>query len=118
MAKYTFKCDKCGSLEKKFTDVSTKQIECHVCKNQMNRQMPILKGLKTTETVDKYTNAKHVDGHKEMVSERKSDYYWAVEVPKLVDSGIYELGTMLQQGWVYYDDKHNLVTRTKPPQKE
>jgi len=118
MAKYTFKCDECGSLEKKFTDVSTKQIECHVCKNLMNRQMPILKGVKTTEVVDKYTNKKHVEDHKKIVEERKHDFYWSKEVPKMVNSGIYELSTMLEKGWVYYDDKGNLVTRTKPPQKE
>ena len=119
MPKYTFACEKCGSLEQKFVDISTSSIPCHICPDtSMDRQMPNVKGVKTTETVDKYTNKKHVEDHKQMIDERKSDYYWSHEVPKLVNSGIYELGTMLQQGWVYYDEKHNLVTRTKPPQKE
>lgn len=119
MPKYTFSCDKCGSLEQKFTDVSVKEIDCHICKDhKMDRQMPMLKGIKTSEVVDKYTNTKHATDQKELVTERKLDYYWSVEVPKLVNSGIYELGTMLQQGWVYYDEKNKLVTRTKPPQKQ
>ena len=80
--------------------------------------MPMLKGIKATEVVDKYTGKKHVEDHKEKISERKAEYYWSIEVPKLVNSGIYELGTMLQQGWVYYNEKNELVTRTKPPQKE
>lgn len=118
MPKYTFACPKCESLEQKITDISTNNIKCHVCGSDMVRQMPILKGLKTTEVIDKYTNKKHTVDQKEKLTERKLDYYWAIEVPKLVNSGIYELGTMLQQGWVYYNEKGELVTRTKPPQKE
>jgi hypothetical protein len=117
MPKYTFSCDKCGSLEQKFTDTSTNSIDCQ-CGNLMSRQMPNIKGVKTTETVDKYTNKKHVADHKNMVEERKQDFYWSKEVPKMVNSGVYELSTMLEKGWVYYDEKGNLVTRTKPPQKE
>jgi hypothetical protein len=118
MPKYTFKCDSCESLEQKIADISTNKITCYNCGKESIRQMPNLKGIKTTEVVDKYTNQKHTADHKEKLTERKLDYYWSVEVPKLVNSGIYELGTMLQQGWVYYDEKNNLVTRTKPPQKE
>jgi hypothetical protein len=117
MPKYTFSCNKCGSIEQKFTDTSTTKIDC-TCGNAMFRNMPIIKGVKTTEVVDKYTNKKHVEDHKKIVEERKHDFYWSKEVPKMVNSGIYELSTMLEKGWVYYDDKGNLVTRTKPPQKE
>lgn len=118
MPKYTFECPHCESLEQKITDISVKEIKCHHCGKQMVRQMPILKGIKTTEVIDKYTNKKHVSDHKEQIKERKEDYYWSVEVPKLVNSGIYELGTMLQQGWVYFNEKNELVTRTKPPTKQ
>lgn len=118
MPKYTFLCNSCESLEQKITDISTDKIVCHHCGKDAIRQMPMLKGIKSTEVVDKYTGKKHVEDHKEKVSERKADYYWSVEVPKLVNSGIYELGTMLQQGWVYYNEKNELVTRTKPPQKD
>lgn len=118
MPLYRFACPHCESLEQKITDISTDKIVCHHCGKDAIRQMPILKGIKSTEVVDKYTGKKHVEDHKEKISERKADYYWSVEVPKLVDSGIYELGTMLQQGWVYYNEKNELVTRTKPPQKD
>jgi hypothetical protein len=83
----------------------------------MDRQMPNLRGLKNTETIDKYSNKKHVVDQKEIVNERKLDYYWEVEVPKMVNSGTYELETMLEQNWVFYNEKGELVTRTKPPQK-
>ena len=118
MPKYTFACPHCDSLEQKITDISTNKVVCHHCGKEAIRQMPILKGIKSTEVIDKYTGKKHVEDHKEKISERKADYYWSVEVPKLVNSGIYELGTMLQQGWVYYNEKNELVTRTKPPQKD
>ena len=84
----------------------------------MIRQMPKLKAPKVTETVDKYVNQKRMQDHEEIVHERKLDYYWEIEVPKMVNSGVYGLDTMLEKGWVYYDEKGNLVTRTKPPQKE
>lgn len=79
--------------------------------------MPMLRGLKNTETVDKFTNKKHISDHEEILAERKADYYWEVEVPKMVNSGTYSLETMLEQNWVYYNEKGELVTRTKPPQK-
>jgi hypothetical protein len=81
------------------------------------RQMPKLAGIKTTEVVDKYTNKKHVADQKQVLQERKLDYYWEKLVPEMVNSGTYTLETMLEKGWVYYDEKKNLVTRTKPPQK-
>ena len=83
----------------------------------MDRQLPKLRGLKNTEVVDKFTNRKHMVDQKEVLDERKADYYWEVEVPKMVNSGTYSLDTMLEQNWVYYNEKGELVTRTKPPQK-
>lgn len=118
MPKYTFKCPDCESYEQRITDISTEKITCHHCGKVMSRQMPVLKGIKSTEVVDKYTGKKHVEDHKEKVSERKADYYWSVEVPKLVNSGIYELGTMLQQGWVEFNEKGELIINTKPPSKK
>jgi hypothetical protein len=81
------------------------------------RAMPNIKAAKTTETVDKLLNRKHVADHQLSLKERKLDYYWEVEVPRMVDSGTYSLETMLEQGWVYYDEKGNLTTRIKPPHK-
>ena len=119
MPKYTNECPSCGhTLQKYNNPKDAPNYCCPHCGTTMVKKMPIIKGVKTTETVDKYTNKKHVADHKEIVNERKQDFYWSKEVPKMVNSGIYELSTMLEKGWVYYDDKGNLVTRTKPPQKE
>lgn len=117
MPKYTYACKACGSLKQQFASVDTNKIPCTVCESQMDREMPKLAGLKTTEVVDKYTNQKHVADQKELLTERKLDYYWDKLVPEMVNSGTYSIETMIEKGWVYYDEKRNLVTRTKPPQK-
>ena len=115
MAKYTFTCPACNKVEQKFANPSA-TVTCE-CGHEMSKQMPKLAGLKTTEVVDKYTNQKHVADQKQVLAERKLDYYWEKLVPEMVNSGTYSLDTMLEKGWVYYDEKKNLVTRTKPPQK-
>lgn len=118
MPKYTFKCKLCGKTKQTYTSASCKVIKCFdYCSAVMERQMPKINGLRITETVDKFTNKKHIQDHDEILKERKSDYYWKVVVPEMVDSGTYTLQTMLEQNWVYYDEKNKLVTRTKPPQK-
>lgn len=118
MAKYTFACPSCKNSTQKYGGPdSGVNYNCSQCGTTMVRQMPKLAGLKTTEVVDKYTNAKQVTDQKELLSERKLDYYWEKLVPEMVNSGTYSIETMLEKGWVYYDEKKNLVTRTKPPQK-
>lgn len=117
MPKYSYKCSKCKLEIQKFSSIKDKTVPCE-CGNEMNRQMPNMKSPKVTEVVDKYQGTAHVEDQESIRQERKLDYYWKHEVPKMVDSGVYTLETMLQQGWVYFDEKKKLVTRTKPPQKE
>lgn len=118
MPKYTFICPACGKSIQKFASPNSGiNFNCGDCATTMERQMPKLAGIKTTEVVDKYTNKKHVADQKQVLQERKLDYYWEKLVPEMVNSGTYSLETMLEKGWVYYDEKKNLVTRTKPPQK-
>jgi transcription elongation factor Elf1 len=116
MPKYTFTCPHCGSSLKKFANVNSKNIPCE-CGKEMDRKMPTIAGFTVTEVVDKYSNKKHFADQKEILTERKLDYYWEKLVPEMVNSGTYTIETMLEKGWVYYDEKHNLITRTKPPQK-
>ena len=116
MPKYTFKCVKCGASKQSFTLKSCKVIRCE-CGDSMDRQMPQLRSIKSTETVDKFHNKKLVQDQDIIIKERKSDYYWDQVVPDLVKSGTYTLDTMLEQNWVFYNEKGNLVTRTKPPEK-
>lgn len=116
MPKYTFTCEKCGSSIQKYTSVNTNVINCE-CGQAMLRNMPNLSGIKTTEIVDKLLNKKHVADQENAMKDRKLQYYWEVEVPKMVNSGTYSLETMLEQGWVYYNEKQELITRTTPIQK-
>ena len=116
MPKYTYKCSTCNKEVQKFASISDTIISC-TCGEDMSRKMPIIKSPKVTEVIDKYSNKKHVEDQKSKLQERKLDYYWKHEVPKMVDSGVYALDTMLEQDWVYYDEKGSLVTRIKPPQK-
>jgi len=116
MPKYTFVCDHCKKEKQTYTSISTKTQKCE-CGEEMHRKFPNIGGTQTNELIDKYTNKSLVKDHKEILGERKLDYYWSVEVPKMVNSGTYELETMLEKDWVFYDEKGNLVTRTKPPQR-
>jgi len=116
MAKNRYKCKKCGSEEMRYSSLSDFSCSCGGLKV---RQMPRLSGhAQVNETVDKARNVKHKQDQKKILSDRKSEYYWSVEVPKMVASGVYSLETMLEMRWVYYNEKGELCTRTAPPESE
>jgi len=117
MPKYSFICDTCGDRAQVYCQLHDKTV-CIKCNAEMRLQMPVLAGQEVRETVDQYTGVQHKQDQKEMVIERKAAYFWEVEVPRMVNSGTYTLETMLENGWVYLNEKDQLVTRTKPPQKE
>jgi hypothetical protein len=81
------------------------------------RLLPNIGAAKSTETVDKLFNKKHISDQKNAIKERKLDYYWEVEVPNMVNSGVYSIETMLEQNWVFYNEKGDLITRNKPLEK-
>lgn len=116
MPKYTFLCNQCNNSTQLFCQLHDKVV-CSNCNIDMKLQMPIISGQEVRETIDTYSNAIWKQDQKNMIKERKADYFWEVEVPRMVNSGIYTLETMLENGWVYYDDKNNLQTRITPPQK-
>ncbi len=119
MPKYTFQCTSCDNKKQVFTSLKTKTIACEKCQAEMNRQMPVLAGSsEIRETVDSHVGVSWTENQQKLVSDRKQTFYWEIEVPKMVNSGVYSLETMLENRWVYYDDHGNLVTRTKPPQAE
>ena len=119
MPKYTFKCRKCDNQKQIFASVKRVVTPCDKCDEYMDRQMPILSGkAQVRETVDKLTNRKWIDNQKEILKDRQDHHYWKHEVPGLVNSGTYSLETMLEMNWVYFDDKGELHTRTKPPRGE
>ena len=117
MPKYTFECQ-CGHVIQKYVNRSTSEIECLECGKQMPRRLPTLSGpADVNETIDSYTNTVHKQDHKEQVQKRRDEYYWKVEVPRLVNSGTYSVETMIEMGWIYLDEKGDIRTHTKPPHK-
>ena len=120
MPKYTFTCHHCGeSKQQIITDLSIKEFPCGKCDSAMIRDLPKLSGKTgVTEVVDSHTGVTWGDDHVKAIDDRKRIYYWEVEVPRMVNSGTYSLETMLENRWVYYDDRGNLITRTRPPESE
>jgi len=115
MAKYKFKCLSCEKEQMCYGNLADMAPKC--CNKNMEMQMPNLVSQQTTEVVDSYTNKSWVENQPKMIEERSTDYFWSVEVPRLVQSGIYALETMLENDWVYFDDKNEMQINTKPPNK-
>lgn len=116
MPKFTFLCDSCKKSIQKTVSLETRQCQCE-CGNQMNRQLPNLRGIKTTELVDKFMGKSLVEDQDLLQKERMLDFYWKYEVPKMVKSGIYSIETMVEKNWIYLDEKQQVVIRTKPLEK-
>ncbi len=116
MPKYTFKCDN-GHTVQKYTSSSVTDFPCKACDAIMVRQMPKIQSSDVSETVDKYTGTEWKADQREMVKQRRDEYYWSVEVPRLVNSGTYSIETMLENGWIYIDDKEQVQINTIPPHK-
>lgn len=118
MAKYTFVCPDCNSSEQKYVPQLVKDVVCTTCGKTAFRQMPTLNGpSNVTEVIDKYTGVAHRKDQKQEVQERRAEYYWTVEVPRFVQSGVYTLETMLENGWVWVDDNLKIHAHNKPPHK-
>jgi hypothetical protein len=116
MAKNRYKCNKCDKEIMKYSSITNYPCDCG---GDFKRQMPTLSGrVQVNETVDKYRNVKHKQDQKKVINDRKVTHYWTIEVPKMVASGIYELETMLEMNWVYYNEQGKLCTRTSPPEAE
>jgi hypothetical protein len=82
----------------------------------MERLLPKLNGgSSVSEVVNKYTGQTQKQDQSIMVKERQAKYYWSVEVPRMVASGTYGVDTMLEQGWIWFDDKKQMRVHTKPP---
>lgn len=115
MPKFTFVCEECEHSLQKHTNKKTFKVECPMCGSDANRQLPKIADPEVRETVDSYTGRKWKQDQKELLKERRDDYYWSVEVPRLVQK--YSLETCLEQGWVWIDDEGKLHVHTKPPHK-
>ena len=114
MAKYIFKCEVCAKTEEKYVPRLCKDILCSVCGGQSNRQLPNIAQQQVSEVVDTYTGTKRDQNHDDLIRQRREEHYWTVEVPRLVQTMSTE--TCLEQGWLVYNDKGELVIN-KPPSK-
>lgn len=115
MPKYVFVCTSCRAETSKYVPVSKETIECSICGSTMERQLPkIDTPVQVREIVDPYTNKRWTKDQEELLKERREQYYWEVEVPRLIEK--YSLQTCLEEGWLTYNDKGELVIN-KPPSK-
>ena len=114
MPKYRFVCQACQAEDSKYTTASTETIACAKCSGTMDRQMPTLGGQEVRETIDPLTGVTWKQDQKEILKKRRDDHYWEVEVPRLVQT--YSVETCLEQGWLVYNEKGELVIN-KPPSK-
>lgn len=120
MPKYTFECPKCGRSEQSYVPTHVKTISCYVCapdkETWMKRKLPTLSGNPDiTEVIDDYTGKTVKQDQSTMVKERHDKYYWGVEVPRMVKSGVYGVDTMLENGWIWFDDHNHMQIHDKPP---
>ena len=114
MPKYNFTCTKCSTKTHKYVPISVETIICS-CGEVMSRDLPNTNSpTEVRELVDPYTNITWGKDHEAVMKKRKDDHYWEVEVPRLVQT--YSIETCLEQGWLIYNDKGELVIN-KPPSK-
>jgi len=84
----------------------------------MHKQFPTLNGpANVREVIDKHTGITWIDDQQQMVKDRKDNYYWSVEVPRFVASGVYSLETMLENSWIRVDDAGKIHVNNVPPNK-
>ena len=116
MPKYRFICDTCKAEEVKYTSASVFSTSCKICSSATHRQIPSSVEPPTVkELVDSYTGIHLQPDNKEILESRRSEYFWAVEVPRLVQE--YSPEHSLREGWTYIDEKGKIQIHTKPPHK-
>jgi DNA-directed RNA polymerase subunit RPC12/RpoP len=111
--RYRFTCATCGSEVEQFSSPQIHTIKC-TCGNDMKRQLPGKGSQVVKEVVDTYTNTRQVQDQTSELKQRKEDYFWEVEVPRLVQT--YSIETCLEEKWLIYNEKGELVIN-KPPSK-
>ena len=115
MPKYNFTCPKCETKTHKYVPTTVEHVPC-ACGEQMNRDMPNTNSAtEVREVVDPYTNRKWGKDHELVMKARKDNHYWEVEVPRFVEK--YSVETCLEQGWLVYNDKGELVIGKAPSKR-
>lgn len=107
MAKYRFQCEKCGAIALSYASVETEWLPCKMCHNMAKRLFPGNGVTKVTETVDPFLNVKQEEDHRKQLENRRIEHFWDVEVPRLIQT--YSTQTCLEEGWLVYNEKGELV---------
>lgn len=116
MPKFMFFCAACENEQAFYVPSSVTTKKCTKCTvGDMQRQLPVTLAPEVKELVDSYTNVHLPPDNKEILEARRSEYFWKVEVPRLVNE--YPLDECLKQGWLMYNEKGELVLQNKPPHK-
>jgi len=115
--KMTFKCPNCEAKKSVYSN-TTETIVCD-CGSNMSRVYTIASDQSSTakERRCEIFNVNLLNDHEKVLKWRSDEHYWTVLVPEFVASGKYPIREMLDNGWIYYDDKGNIVTQTKPPHR-
>ncbi len=116
MAKYRFQCEKCNCEVTCYCSPEIEVMKHGECGCWMTRLLPTIGSKKVTETVDPYLGIRHEEDQKKQLEDRRTEYFWEVEVPRFVASGTYSMETMLAEGWLVYNEKGELVIG-KPKKK-
>lgn len=116
MPKYNFTCNKCTTTTHKYVPVSVETLPCSVCGEVMTRNLPNTNSpTEVREVVDPYTNTTWGKDHELVMKNRKDTHFWEVEVPRLVQT--YSTQTCLEEGWLVYNDKGELVIGKAPSKR-
>ena len=114
MPKFKFLCSACKIEVERFASPKKEEINCPSCGSPSKRQLPGSGSQVVREVIDPYTNVRSAPDEKEQNKARKTEYFWDVEVPRLIQT--YSLETCLEEKWLVYNDKGELVVN-KPPSK-
>lgn len=114
MAKYRFQCEKCSVVVERYASVSTEALPCKACGANTKRLFPNIGSKKVTETIDPFLGVRHEEDHRKQLEDRRIEHFWDVEVPRLVQT--YSTQTCLEEGWLVYNEKGELVIG-KPQKK-
>jgi hypothetical protein len=115
MPKYSFCCKECNTIKSAYVNADVKKLACSTCNGEANRLPPTVNKPNVTELIDPYTSVHLSADHREDIDQRSSDYFWAVEVPRLCAD--YPPAECLHKGWAYLSEQGDFCIHTKPPNK-
>lgn len=114
MAKYRYQCEKCNAVVECYASVDKENIKHGECGGNAKRLFPKIGSKQVTELVDPFLNIRHEEDNRKQLESRRIEHFWDVEVPRLIQT--YSTQTCLEEGWLVYNEKGELVIG-KPQKK-